>query len=753
MTVLLVAEKPSAARNMAVALGGMAGVFHGTAYEIIALRGHLYEFAEPHEQVPADLVEKYKTWDLASLPWDPAKLAWRRRPSTASGVAEILANLKAKAATAAEVVCATDVDPSGEGGLLFAEPMLELGIIPAKLTRMYFTDEAPASIQNAFLERRAIAGGIHHFDEYKKADTRARFDYLTQQFTRVASLSAGQGAVLREGRLKSAMLLMVGEQLKAHTEWVKKPFFQNRFRDENGVLYTDPDEPTFPAPGQVPATYAPSTVVVDERTMKRVPPPRLLDLAALSSRLSGKGVKADTVLATYQRMYEDQVVSYPRTEDKTITGEQFAELLPLVDRIAAVAGVDSASLVRRDPRPTHVKDAGAHGANRPGLKVPNSMADVEARYGETGALIYGELARSFLAMFAGDYVYESQAGHLQEHPTFTGTAAVPKEAGWKHVFLEDPDDEQADDEPNTTGLGTRAESFVYEGVNKRPEHPSMKWLMKQLEKRDVGTGATRTSTYAEVTREESEKNKWPLMAETRGKVTLTTFGDMGYRLLPGTRIGDLRLTEHVYAEMRGVAAGTRIVDQVLAVVAGWVAEDIQTMKRNAETMRADLGLSVVQPRETVEGVWGGRAVRFGRVWSGHRFTDQECAALLAGEEISFTAISAKKKAAGAADPTFPVRGRLTEKKYQGALRVMFEPDYGEKDADSTAVPPDAWCGHRFTEQEKQTLLTGGAVTASDFVSQKNTTFSASVRFGREGGRMRIIPDFGSKPKGRARGRR
>jgi DNA topoisomerase-3 len=84
---------------------------------------------------------------------------------------------------------------------------------------------------------------------------------------------------------------------------------------------------------------------------------------------------------------------------------------------------------------------------------------------------------------------------------------------------------------------------------------------------------------------------------------------------------------------------------------------------------------------------------------------------------------------------------------------MFEPDYGEKDAGGNAVPPDAWCGHMFTEQEKQTLIAGGTVAASDFVSQKNTTFSASVRFGREGGRMRIIPDFGSKPKGRARARK
>lgn len=747
MTVLIVAEKSSAADRMAEALGGMAGAFEGVRYEIVALSGHLYEFREPHEQVAPNLVDRYRSWDLEYLPWNPADLRWARKPLTLSRVAEILRTLEAKARTASEVVVATDVDPSGEGGLLFAEPMLELGIVPTKLTRMYFTDEAPASIQKAFAGRREIVGGIDGFDEYRKALARSRFDWLTQQFTRVATVSAAQRAVLRQGRLKSAMLLLVGEQLKAHTSWVKRPFFQNRFQDDNGVRYADPEEPTFPTAADVPQKYTPSAVVVDSRVEKQVAPPRLLDLAGLSSRLSSKGVKAEQVLATYQRMYEDQVVSYPRTEDKTITTEQFAELAPFVDQIAAVVDVDAALLTVREPRKTHVKDAGAHGANRPGLNVPASRDAIAQKYGATGVLIYEELAHSFLAMLAADYVYEAQTGHLQDWPTFIGRAAVPVSLGWKQVFTEDTTGQEPDDDaPATTGLGSAAVPFVYEGKNKRPEHPSMTWLMKQLEKRDVGTGSTRTSTYSELTREPSASNKWPLMADTKGKVTLTEYGDMGYRLLPGTRIGDLGITEHVHAEMRAVAAGTRTVDEVTAIVAEWVAEDIVTMTRNAEVMRGELGLTAIQPREMVEGTWKGQAVRFGRTWSGHRFTDTECEQLLEGEEISFTAISAKKEAAGAADPSFAARGRLGTKKVEGRSLVVFEPRFGNTDADGNDVPPAAWCQHTFTADEIATLTGGGTVTASDFVSGTGNRFTATVRFGREKGQMKIIPEFAPRPK-------
>ncbi|WP_328964199.1 hypothetical protein [Streptomyces virginiae] len=70
--------------------------------------------------------------------------------------------------------------------------------------------------------------------------------------------------------------------------------------------------------------------------------------------------------------------------------------------------------------------------------------------------------------------------------------------------------------------------------------------MKQLEKRDVGTGATRTSAYSEVT---NDKAKYPLLTEKGRELRPAQAGEMSWRLLPGTRIGDLGLTEKVYADM------------------------------------------------------------------------------------------------------------------------------------------------------------------------------------------------------------
>ncbi|PUB32556.1 DNA topoisomerase-3 [Promicromonospora sp. AC04] len=732
MTIGILTEKPSAARHFAQALGGTSGTYKGQQFVIAHARGHLYEFTSPHRMVgtPA-LAERYEKWDLVNLPWDPDDLDWRLE--IIKGTKQVAQEVKRTLAGCDEIVVATDVDPTGEGGMIAVNTFLELGLRPRAWSRMYFTDETPASVQKAFVARKPIAS-LLDFDEYRKARYRAQFDLLSMQFTRVATNMArmsGQDLVLRQGRLKSAMVKLVGDQLAAYNDYVRKPFFQNRFRDENGVVYTDPEEPRCDRSDQVQARYMTSPVVLDGTADKRTAPPRLLDLASLSSVLVGQGVKAKLTLSTYQKMYEDQVVSYPRTEDKTITPEQFDQLAPLVDTIAAVVNVDPALLTHRRPRSTHVKPKGAHGANRPGPKVPGSLDEVEHRYGAAGRLIYETLAKNYLAMLAEDYLYEQQKGHVRDYPAFVGISNVPKSLGWKAVFDPDTGDRTVDGEDDEAdmGLGRVADPFVFEGANKRPEHPSMKWLMKQLEKRDVGTGATRTSTYSEVT---NDLAKYPLLTEKGKRVTLARAGELSWQLLPGTRIGDLGLTEKVYQDMREIAEGKTTAEDCLRDVADWVREDIATMRRNAAAMRTRLGLKETPLSAHAVGVWqkapdGPARTTFKTTWSGHEFSDDEVTRLLRGETISFVAQTR-------AGRTYTATGALARQTYKGRDFVGFQLEVPDA--------PTTWSGRAFTPGEVTALLAGKALAIDDFVSSKTgNTFGCTVRW--DEGTKKIVPDFGS----------
>lgn len=716
MTVGILTEKPSAARNFAKALGGQTGTYNGENYVIAFARGHLFELKQPVDQVDPSKRTQYASWALSDLPWDLNDLAFEREKK--DGVSKLLSDIRTAFRSCDEICVACDVDPSGEGFLLAWEIIAALGLNTKPISRMYFTDESPKSIQKAFVSRKRVTSADDH-DEYRMAWLRSRWDFLSMQWTRVASQLAGQRTVLRQGRLKSAMTVLVGDQLKAHKSWKKVPFYESRFRDENGVMYTDPDAQRHAKESDVDLSgLHASSVTVDSKTMKHSGPPRMLDLAGLSALLSAKGVKAADVLKIYQKMYEAQVVSYPRTEDKHVTKEQFAELVSNAPAIARAVGIDPSLLTHTAARSTHVKNSGAHGANRPGPNVPASLADVEKTYGKIGAMIYELLARSALAVLAEDYEYESQKGHVTDFPSYTGSCSVPKKPGWKSVLggASMADD---DDENNVTGLGTQATPFVHEGVPPRPAAPTVKWLMKQLEKRDVGTGATRTSTFAEVS---SSKARYPLMNETRGKIALTEHGDMSYRLLPGTHIGDLAITERVFSDMKAVAKGQKNADDVLAEVAGLITDDIAVMTANAQTMRKELGMSDYVEKEYFEGTWvpANKHVRFNRTWSGHRFTDQECVDLLAGKDIEITATSKKT------GNDFSVVGALEESEFKGRKFVGFKADFSKPTAAAKkGVAPKSMLGVKLTDEQRQQIEAGKKVLIKGMKSKKTgKTFDA-----------------------------
>lgn len=712
----ILTEKPSAARNFAAALGGKNGRYNGTEYVIVSAAGHLFEFMAPENMVSNDLVGKYSDWDIANLPWNERDFSWAycvrgegpTHPSAENSkfARDTLKNIMNILKQCDEICIATDDDPSGEGELLAWEILSQLRLRPTKWTRMYFADEAPASIQKAFRERKTLPGMIQDPD-YQKALYRAKWDYLSMQWTRIAK--AYTGCVLRQGRLKSAMVSIVGDQLKAIAAYKKIPYYQVRFKDENGNTFTNEDEPSFPKKEDAPiGKYTDSPVVVDSKEKKRTPPPKLIDLAMLASKLAPKGFDSKTVLDTYQKMYESQVVSYPRTEDKYITKEQFNEMLPLVDKIANVVGIDPSLLTHRTPRSTHIKEGCAHGANRPGQNVPRSLNDLHS-FGACAPAIYEILAKNFLTMFAEDYEYEAQKGHLEKYPKFIGTASIPLKAGWKAVDAPDDQDDDEKKEPEKA-LGKTAKPYVHEGFPPKPATPTMKWLMKQLEKNDVGTGATRTSTYGDVT---SAKTKYPLLVDTKGKISMTSYGNASYVLIQGTHIGGVAITEQVMAEMRDVAAKKADPNTLLQNVQQYIIDDIAVMRENAKKIsglevngegRAVIGKCPRCGKDIIEGRKGYGCSGWKDPTNPCKFTIWKSNALLSISGKEVTPAMAKQLLT---DGKCAVHGLKSKSggKYDGKLVLQ---DDGEKvtlnfefmDDEEAAIGKCPRCGRAVTESAK-----------------------------------------------------
>lgn len=68
--IVILTEKPSAARNFAKALGGSGGTYNVEKHLIVSARGHLLAYStDMNKQVPEELAEKYRKWSMENLMW------------------------------------------------------------------------------------------------------------------------------------------------------------------------------------------------------------------------------------------------------------------------------------------------------------------------------------------------------------------------------------------------------------------------------------------------------------------------------------------------------------------------------------------------------------------------------------------------------------------------------------------------------------------------------------------------------------
>lgn len=669
----IICEKPSARRNFAAALGGDKGKFNGEEYVLVNLRGHLYQYKEPHEQVSKELEAKYKSWNLENLPWKYEDMEWNREKAKIKGTSQLVKDVKDKLSKCNEIVIATDFDAiSGEGFLLAAELLLETGLLKKKnlkLSRMIFLDETPKTIQKAFKDRIKI-DNIYEYPEYRKSIFRSQWDYMSQQFTRIAAIfSPRKLGVPRQGRLKSYIVYEVGKQMEEVEKHIDKKFFQNRFKDENNNIYTSNKEPKYDTKEEVPKNkYKKSTVTKLSETLKKSPPPKLYDMAKLSAVLSSSGYSIKSVKDTYQKMYEASILSYPRTSDSTITLEQFNELLPLANEIADLVGVDKKLLTYRKPRKTHIKEGGSHGANRPGVNVPKSISLIESKYGKLGVRIYTILAKSFLSLLAPDYEYLQQKGCVTDYKDFTTIVNIPKFAGWKAILgnLDLDSDELEGNE-----LGKIANPIIFEGEYPKPQKPTITWLTKKMEKHDVGTGATRSSTISDIS---EGKDTGKLLENKKGQLSLTLLGQISYNLIQNTNIANVELTERIMKVMESI--GTNKEEDTYKEIKDidrLVMEDLETMKKNREKSVSEYYENKDDKKQEFKQVNKiehkdkyGKKVSFKEEWNGYKFTEEEIEELKKGKSIKIGPFKNKK------GNTYYAKGKLAWQSYRGAKFYGFK---------------------------------------------------------------------------------
>ena len=698
--LLIIAEKPSAGRNFSAALGGSSGTFENDQYVIVNLRGHILAHEAPEKVAypnHADTVGGFGNID--NLPWSHTYFDFDKKviPNHVKDfAAPVIRNIKDYLNQGYIPVVASDVDAMGEGDLLVHEVLNYVGY-KGKIYREYHVDETPKSIQNALRDKKDVTS---QNDGYVAGTTRMVLDFLTQQMVRVATVSVqDQGYKLPRpvpvGRLQSTMMNMVGSQIDAINAYVPSSKFESRYNLDDILILKNAEVEQFATrDAWSPGDFPPEATV---REVKQVPgrtvPPKALTLTGLGGLLSRQGLSAKTTMALVQKMYDDAILSYPRTEDNFITPEQFDEISPQVDTILGLLELSPAVFTHRTPRPTHVKTGGSHGALRPGSKLPDSIAGLDAKYGAGAAKVYKLVAERFVMMFLEDTEWVRHEYETIDTPIpFTGSIRIITKNG-----VTDPDENNKDVVSSLPNINNKAKLYAHEVKTVKPSAPTEAWLLAELIKHNVGTSSTQMTTTARLI---GNNGNFPFLSGKKSSdaLSLSPIGTVGYDVARHISLGSPDSTRHFEDVIKQVIKGEKTPVAVYDEFTETLRQDIDVIKSLSFDFKA---LGFASNTKRIDGVWKGQKVSVPNGTAGYTFTDGEMDQLFAGHSVSFTGLNFHKQPIQMAVKLGPVE-------YKGQHYVGFHDaayHYGQFDGQEIRFKR-SFMDYTFSDDECEALLRG-----------------------------------------------
>ncbi|MCY1070678.1 DNA topoisomerase 3 [Nannocystis sp. RBIL2] len=424
MTTLVIAEKPSVARDIAAALGVTGrrdGWFEGSGHLVTWAIGHLVALAQPHEIDPA-----WKRWSLFTLPMLPRQFPLVVIPDTRKQFEVVHRLMGDRAVT--RIVCATDAGREGE---LIFRYIYDAAGCRKPVSRLWISSLTREAILAGFSRLR---DGAEFDDLADAARGRSRADWLVgMNLSRAYSLVLDQD--ISVGRVQTPTLAILVQRELAIRDFVPEDYREvvARFQPVTdaaqpassyvGTWFRPPtpgdadDEPSkrkrLPADGVEAAAIVAraftgrAAIASIKAETRSIPPPLLYDLTELQRHANRLyGLSAQKTLDIAQSLYErHKLISYPRTDSRHLSA---AVAATLGDVVAAVGGqypgllapgTGARPLGRRFVDDARVTDHHAI--------LPTAKSASEAGLTAHEQKIYDLICRRLLAAWHEDYVYST----------------------------------------------------------------------------------------------------------------------------------------------------------------------------------------------------------------------------------------------------------------------------------------------------------------------------------------------------------
>ena len=523
---LIIAEKPSVARDLAKALGKFASKddhFENDSHIITSAIGHLVELCLPNE-----MDKKRGKWSFANLPIIPDH--FDLKPIEKSTSRLNLVKRLLKRADVTEVVNACDAGREGE---LIFHYILQLAGCKKPVRRLWLQSMTPEAIRDGFSHLRP---GTEMHPLADAAVCRSESDWLvginaTRAMT--AFNSKGGGFQLTPvGRVQTPTLAILAEREEKIRAFQPRPYFEvfadfgiaagtyrgrwflesfKKSDDENARPERLWDRAAAEAI-VAKCTGKPGAITEEKKPTTQIAP-QLYDLTTLQREANSRfGLSAKRTLQIAQALYEKhKVLTYPRTDSRYLPDDNLGQVKKIL------AGLEIGDLAAHA---RHALEKGWVGLNRrvfnsakvtdhfaiiPTGASPRALDDFELK-------VYDMVARRFVAAFYPVAKFEVTTRITRvENEAFKTDGKILTDPGWLAVYGKEAAGEDETVVPAAPGEAAKTLSLetkenetrpparfteatllsAMEGAGKLVDDEELREAMSQ---RGLGTPATRAQT-------------------------------------------------------------------------------------------------------------------------------------------------------------------------------------------------------------------------------------------------------------------
>ena len=321
---LVIAEKPSVAQTYAKNLSAYKkqdGYMEGENCLVSWCLGHLAEYARPEEYD-----ERYAKWQFDDLPIIPEK--WKLQVS---------ADKKKQFSVLKDLMNREDIeylvngcDAGREGELIF-QRVYDLSGCRKPVRRLWISSMEDEAIRNGFHEMKDAG---FYSNLCMAAVCRAQADWLIgMNATRAYTTKYYKKLVV--GRVQTPTLAMLTERQDRIEHFQKEIFYRVELTD--GKLVAVSENITNKADAELLAALCDgSEAIITElkREQKKVSPPKLYDLTSLQREANRYfGFTAKKTLDLLQELYEEKLVTYPRTDSRFVTEDMIGTVEELAGKM------------------------------------------------------------------------------------------------------------------------------------------------------------------------------------------------------------------------------------------------------------------------------------------------------------------------------------------------------------------------------------------------------------------------------------